>query len=263
VTNPTEKTHFGFQEVDQSSKAGLVQGIFTSVAGKYDLMNDVMSGGIHRLWKESMIDWLLPRQGQQFLDVAGGTGDIAFRIADRLAAQKGLADDTVKESEIYVCDLTPSMLEEGAKRAENGRYAVHKNKLHWVCGNAQTLPLPDKSVDAYTIAFGLRNVTVPLDALKDAYRVLKPGGRMLCLEFSHVALPLLDKIYDRYSFDILPTLGGIIANDKASYQYLVESIRQFPKQDKLADMYREAGFGQVSYRNLSGGIAAIHSGWRI
>ena len=256
-----EKTHFGFQEVDQQAKAGLVQGVFTSVASKYDIMNDLMSGGIHRLWKESMIDWLRPQLGQQFLDVAGGTGDIAFKIADRLGdqQQKGREGD----SSIYVCDLTASMLEEGAKRAQSGALAKHQDRLHWVCGNAQDLPLSDKSVDCYTIAFGLRNVTLPLKALKDAYRVLRPGGRILCLEFSHVVLPFLDKLYDLYSFNLLPHIGGIVANDKASYQYLVESIRQFPKQDKLADMYREAGFEQVSYRNLSGGIAAIHSGWRL
>ncbi len=255
-----EKTHFGFQEVDQQAKAGLVQGVFTSVAGKYDVMNDLMSGGIHRLWKESMIDWLLPRQGQQFLDVAGGTGDIAFKIAERLSRRDPVEG---QPSSIYVCDLTASMLEEGAKRAESGKFLPYRDQLNWICGNAQDLPLPDKSVDCYTIAFGLRNVTEPLEALKDAYRVLKPGGRILCLEFSHVVLPILDKIYDNYSFHVLPHIGGLVANDKASYQYLVESIRQFPKQEKLADMYREAGFGQVSYRNLSGGIAAIHSGWRL
>jgi demethylmenaquinone methyltransferase / 2-methoxy-6-polyprenyl-1,4-benzoquinol methylase len=255
-----EKTHFGFQEVDQQAKVGLVQGVFTSVASKYDIMNDLMSGGIHRLWKESMIDWLLPRQGQQFLDVAGGTGDIAFKIAERLSSQEPKED---QPSMIHVCDLTASMLEEGAKRAETNKFSAYRDQLNWICGNAQNLPLPDQSVDCYTIAFGLRNVTEPLEALKDAYRVLRPGGRILCLEFSQVVLPILDTIYDKYSFHVLPHIGGLVANDKASYQYLVESIRQFPTQDKLAEMYREAGFEQVSYRNLSGGIAAIHSGWRI
>lgn len=247
--SPGHKTvSFGFAEVASEEKQGLVQGVFESVAGNYDLMNDLMSGGIHRLWKNTLIDMLKPRGDMRLLDVAGGTGDIAFKF---LKAGGG---------HVTVCDLTEGMVRVGRDRA------IDQNILggvDWSVGDAQRLPLPDNSVDAYTIAFGLRNVTEPQMALEEAFRVLKPGGRFLCLEFSHVVLPVFDKIYDEYSFRLLPHIGSIVAGDKESYVYLVESIRRFPPQKKLEAMMREAGFDMVSHRNLSGGIAAIHSGWRI
>lgn len=248
--NSSDSTHFGFREVRREEKAGLVRGVFDSVAGSYDLMNDLMSAGVHRLWKSAMIDWLMPQKGQHLLDVAGGTGDIAFRFLDRVGG----------EGHVTVLDINHAMLSVGQDRA------IDQGRLHgldWVNGDAQKLPLTDKSVDAYTIAFGIRNVTdIPL-ALKEAYRVLKPGGRFLCLEFSKVEAPLLKQFYDFYSFKLLPEIGGIVAKDKASYQYLVESIRLFPDAENFAEMLREAGFGQVKYRLLSGGIAALHSGWRL
>lgn len=242
-------TWFGFERVTTRRKTELVRGVFDSVAGKYDLMNDLMSGGIHRLWKSAMIDWLAPRPGQRFIDVGGGTGDIACRILDRASG-----------SHVTVCDLTPAMLEAGRDRAlDQGRL----EGLSWVSGNAEHLPVPDMTFDAYTIAFCLRNVGDRLQGLRDAYRVLKPGGRFLCLEFSHVALPPLAKLYDLYSFKLLPWLGARVAGDRDSYQYLVDSIRSFPTQDALAGEMTEVGFRQVKYRNLSGGIAALHSGWRV
>ncbi|WP_373087915.1 bifunctional demethylmenaquinone methyltransferase/2-methoxy-6-polyprenyl-1,4-benzoquinol methylase UbiE [Sneathiella sp.] len=246
----SDSTHFGFREVPASEKAGLVRGVFDSVAENYDLMNDLMSGGVHRLWKTAMIDWLMPRPGQHLLDVAGGTGDIAFRFLDRV---KG-------DGRVSVLDINHAMLSVGQDRA------IDQNRLSgldWVNGDAQNLPLADKSVDAYTIAFGIRNVTdIPL-ALREARRVLKPGGRFLCLEFSKVEVPVLKQFYDFYSFQLLPRIGGIVAKDRPSYEYLVESIRQFPDADTFADMLRTARFHQVKYRRLSGGIAALHSGWRL
>jgi len=245
----SDSTWFGYRQIGMGEKAALVQGVFSSVAGKYDLMNDLMSGGIHRLWKAAMLDWLNPRPGWNSLDVAGGTGDIAFRILERQPS-----------AHVTICDLTPAMLEVGRDRA------VDKGILHgldWVSGNAEDLPFEEMQFDSYTIAFGLRNVGRQQQALAEAYRVLKPGGRFMCLEFSHVALPALAKLYDVYSFHVLPKLGEIVAKDRDSYQYLVESIRKFPTQDNLAAMMTKAGFRQVSYRNLTGGIAAIHSGWRV
>lgn len=244
-----QETWFGFERVSTTRKTELVRGVFDSVAGKYDLMNDLMSGGIHRLWKSSMLDWLAPRPGQRFIDVGGGTGDIAFRILDRAPG-----------AHVTVCDLTPAMLMVGRDRAiDQGRL----EGLSWVSGNAENLPAPDMQFDAYTIAFCLRNVGDLEQGLRDAYRVLRPGGRFLCLEFSHVALPALAKLYDLYSFKVLPWLGSKVAGDRHSYQYLVESIRRFPTQDALAGAMTAAGFQQVKYRNLTGGIAALHSGWRI
>ncbi len=242
-------THFGFEDVPVAAKAGRVRDVFASVANRYDLMNDLMSGGIHRLWKASLIDWLAPRPGLHLVDVAGGTGDIAQRVMARAGS-----------AEIVVCDLTPDMLAVGRDRAiDSGRL----DGIRWVCGDAQALPLPDRAVEAYVIAFGLRNVTdIPL-ALAEARRVLKPGGRFFCLEFSQVILPLLRDLYDLYSFKVLPALGAAVAKDREAYQYLVESIRRFPAQEELAEMLRHAGLEQVSYRNLSGGIAALHCGWRI
>ncbi|MCB2107973.1 MAG: class I SAM-dependent methyltransferase, partial [Rhodobacteraceae bacterium] len=213
--------------------------------------NDLMSAGVHRLWKNAMVDRLAPRAGEHFLDVAGGTGDIAERIHARTGGTG---------PSIVVCDINTAMLREGRDRA------VDRGLLTgfvWACGNAEALPFPDMSFDAYTIAFGLRNVTHIDQALAEARRVLKPGGRFLCLEFSTVVVPVLDTLYDTYSFSVLPRLGALVAGDRAAYQYLAESIRRFPAQDKLIAMMKTAGFANTSYRNLSAGIAALHVGWRI
>ncbi len=246
------RTHFGFEEVPEAEKAGQVRGVFERVSSRYDLMNDLMSGGVHRLWKAAMIDWLRPQPGMTLLDVAGGTGDIPFRVIERRgAAQAG---------PIIVFDLTPEMLAVGRDRALDRGILTG---LQWVAGDAEALPLPDRSVEAYTIAFGLRNVTHVERALAEARRVLKPGGHFLCLEFSRVVLPFLDDLYDLYSFRVLPALGAVVAGDRAAYQYLVESIRRFPPQEELAAMITAAGLDQVRYRNLTGGVAALHSAWRI
>src|SRR5471032_242169 len=245
---PTSKSDnttasFGFRDVPEAEKEGLVREVFSSVAARYDLMNDLMSGGIHRIWKDAMVEWLNPRPGWRTLDVAGGTGDIAFRIAEMARARGG-------EAEITVCDINDKMLGEGRRRAgEKGETAIQ-----WVCGDAEKLPLPDGQFDAYTIAFGIRNVTHIDAALSEARRVLKPGGRFLCLEFSHVDVPGLDTIYDAYSFKLLPKMGQWVAGDAESYRYLAESIRRFPAREKFAAMIREAGLGNVAVRTLSGGI---------
>lgn len=244
------ETHFGFETVPESEKAGRVHGVFTSVASKYDVMNDAMSLGIHRLWKDAMLDWLAPRAGMRLLDVAGGTGDISFRFLDRV---KGAGHATV-------LDMTESMLVEGRKRAEAAKQA---DKLAWITGDAMQLPFPDNSFDAYTISFGIRNVTRIQDAIAEAYRVLRPGGRFLVLEFSRIPVPGMQKLYDLYSFNVIPKMGKAIAGDADSYQYLVESIRRFPPQDQFAAMIRDGGFDQVKYRNLTMGIAALHSGWKL
>ena len=246
----TEKTtHFGFQDIPEAEKAGRVRGVFGSVASKYDVMNDAMSFGIHRIWKDAMMDWLAPRPGQRLLDVAGGTGDISFRFLDR--AGQGHAT---------VLDLTEPMLVEGRKRAEAASMA---GSLDWVVGDAMALPFADNSFDVYTISFGIRNVTRPQEALNEAYRVLKPGGRMMVLEFSQIPNDLMQKVYDLYSFNIIPQMGKVIANDRDSYQYLVESIRKFPDQETFLQMVKGAGFEQAKYRNLTMGIACLHSGWKL
>ncbi len=248
---------FGYRRVPAEDKKPLVAGVFSSVARRYDLMNDLMSGGVHRLWKAAMIDWLAPRKGMRLLDVAGGTGDIALRFLERV---DGLEAGTESASRVTVCDISPAMLEVGVGRAlDRGVVAG----IDWVAGDAEALPVGDMSADAYTIAFGLRNVTHLDRALAEARRVLKPGGRFLCLEFSRVALPLLGELYDRYSFAVVPALGEMVAGDRGAYQYLVESIRRFPAQHELAAMIAGVGLGQVKFRNLSGGIAAMHSAWRI
>lgn len=248
IDKETGKVSFGYSEVDVQEKAGLVQGVFESVASSYDLMNDLMSVGVHRLWKDTLMDMIHPRTDQHLLDVAGGTGDIAFRFLNAGGAK------------VTVCDLTEGMVRVGRDRALDQAIL---SGIDWTVGNAECLPLPDHSVDVYTIAFGLRNVTKPELALSEAMRVLKPGGRFFCLEFSKVVLPVLDKIYDTYSFSILPKIGEIVAKDRDSYVYLAESIRRFPDQKTLIKMMGDAGFEQTSYHNLSGGIAAIHSGWRL
>jgi demethylmenaquinone methyltransferase/2-methoxy-6-polyprenyl-1,4-benzoquinol methylase len=254
-------THFGYQEVPEAEKGARVRGVFESVAGRYDLMNDLMSGGVHRLWKAAMIDWLNPRPGQRLVDVAGGTGDIAFRVIERVGVARA--------GPIVICDLTPEMIAQGRDRAiDRGLLPGQAQDqefggLYWACADAERLPLPDRSMDAVTIAFGLRNVTRIERALAEARRVLRPGGRFLCLEFSRVAVPALSELYDLYSFSVLPALGGLVTGDREAYLYLAESIRRFPAQDALAGLMTAAGLDQVRYRNLSGGIAALHSGWRI
>ncbi len=227
----------------------MVHEVFTRVASKYDIMNDLMSGGMHRLWKDAMMDWLAPRAGQSLLDVAGGTGDVAFRFLARAG-----------QSNATVLDMTESMLIAGRARADAEAMA---DRLSWVVGDAMALPFADNSFDVYTISFGIRNVTRIPDALREANRVLRPGGRLMVLEFSQIPNDLAQWVYDRYSFNVIPLMGQIVANDRESYQYLVESIRKFPDQETFAAMIRSAGFDLVSYRNLSMGIAALHSGWKI
>ena len=242
-------THFGFETILEKDKSEKVQGVFSSVASKYDVMNDVMSLGIHRVWKDAMMDWLAPIRGQALLDVAGGTGDISFRFLKRASGANAT-----------VLDLTESMLAEGRKRAENVGIS---GQLEWVVGDAMALPFEDDSFDVYTISFGIRNVTNPQKALSEAYRVLKPGGRIMVLEFSHIPNDLLQWFYDKYSFNVIPRLGQIIASDRSSYQYLVESIRKFPKQESFMKLVNAAGFENTKFRNLTMGVACLHSGWKI
>lgn len=267
--NP-ESTQFGERPVTPEEKTTLVRGVFDSVADNYDIMNDLMSGGVHRLWKDHLIRRIRPKAGLSYLDVAGGTGDIAFRIAKKINAQNHnasneeprrspatLSEDKAKISPITLCDLNWDMLRVGRDRAlDQG----HLGGFNWVTGNAETLPVPDASVDVYTIAFGLRNVTRIDNALKEAYRVLKPGGRFYCLEFSHVENPVMAKIYDQFSYNIIPKIGEMVAKDRDSYQYLVESIRKMPKQDELKQRLSEAGFVKTSFENLTFGVVAIHFG---
>ena len=247
--NAEQTTHFGFETVPEAEKAKKVQGVFISVASKYDVMNDVMSLGVHRIWKEAMMDWLAPRPSQKLLDVAGGTGDISFKFLKRA----GFGHATV-------LDITENMLIEGRKRAEANKVL---DSLNWVVGDAMALPFADNSFDVYTISFGIRNVTRPQEALNEAFRVLRPGGRLMVLEFSQIPVPLAQKAYDFYSFNVIPRMGKLIANDRDSYQYLIESIRKFPNQETFLSMVRQAGFENANYRNLSLGISALHSGWKI
>jgi len=244
-----QTTHFGFETVPEAQKAGKVQNIFNSVASKYDIMNDVMSAGIHRIWKEAMMDWLAPRPGQKLIDVAGGTGDVSFKFLKRSGS-----------GHATVLDITENMLIEGRKRADADKIP---DSLDWIVGDAMFLPFADNTFDVYTISFGIRNVTRPQEALNEAFRVLRPGGRLMVLEFSQIPVPLVQKAYDLYSFNVIPTMGKLIANDRSSYQYLVESIRKFPDQETFLSMLQNAGFKNNNYRNLSLGIAALHSGWKI
>ena len=253
MDRPDQTTHFGFRDVPLGDKQTLVNDVFHSVAQRYDLMNDLMSAGLHRVWKDIMINGLNPARGDMpfaLLDVAGGTGDVAFRAAK--AAGSGFR--------ATVCDINSDMLEVGRSRAA----ARHlDDRVSFVEGNAEALAFPDKAFDAYTIAFGIRNVPRIDLALNEAFRVLKHGGRFLCLEFSTVDVPGLDRIYDLFSFKVIPPLGRAVTGDAESYQYLVESIRKFPKPNAFAEMMRTAGFSRASWQVLSGGIVALHSGWRL
>jgi demethylmenaquinone methyltransferase / 2-methoxy-6-polyprenyl-1,4-benzoquinol methylase len=246
------ESSFGFAPVVPDEKQDKVNEVFHKVAKRYDVMNDLMSAGMHRLWKDAFVAWLAPpkRAGWKVLDVAGGTGDIAFKIVE---ASGGKAHATV-------LDINGSMLEVGRARAEKRKLS---EAADFVEANAEDLPFPDKSFDAYTIAFGIRNVPRIDVALSEAFRVLKPGGRFMCLEFSEVDMPLLDRFYDSWSFNAIPRIGKAVTGDGDSYQYLVESIRKFPNQESFAAMIRNAGFERVTYRNYSGGIAAAHSGWKL
>jgi demethylmenaquinone methyltransferase / 2-methoxy-6-polyprenyl-1,4-benzoquinol methylase len=253
MDRPDQTTHFGYRDVPLGAKQTLVNDVFHSVASRYDLMNDLMSGGLHRLWKAAMIEALNPPRADRpfaLLDVAGGTGDIAFRAAK--AAGAGFR--------ATVCDINSDMLDVGRARAAAAHF---DDRVFFVEGNAEALAFPDRSFDAYTIAFGIRNVPRIDSALREAFRVLKPGGKFLCLEFSTVDVPGLDRIYDLFSFNVIPPLGRAVTGDAESYRYLVESIRKFPKPSTFADMIRAAGFARVSWQSLSGGIVALHSGWRL
>ena len=246
------ETDFGFRRVSEEAKAPLVRAVFDSVAPRYDLMNDLMSFGIHRVWKAEMIAWLNPRPGQRMLDVAGGTGDVALLALPKLAAPAG--------GSVAVCDANPQMLELGRARAIDKGIL---SGIEWLGGDAEALPFADRSFDLYTIAFGLRNVTRRERALAEARRVLKPGGRFLCLEFTPLVAPVLQPLYDLYSLHFLPLLGQIVTSDRDAYAYLAESIRRFPPQSELAEMITAAGLDRARYRNLTGGIAALHSAWRL
>lgn len=243
-----ETVSFGYRDVDADEKTELVHEVFASVAGKYDIMNDLMSLGIHRLWKSTMLDWLAPKPNQTLLDVGGGTGDITFGWLKR-----GGGPSTV-------VDYSPEMIAVGRDRALDKGIL---DGITWTVGNAESLPIPDKSVDVYATAFCLRNVARLDKALAEARRVLKPGGHFMCMEFSRVAVPAIEGAYDAWSFKVLPALGERIANDRESYVYLAESIRRFPDQNAFKKMIEQAGLSQVKVRNLSGGIAALHSAWRI
>ncbi len=242
-------TDFGFSRVKSKDKSNLVKKIFENVSGRYDLMNDFMSLGIHRVWKKSMLDWLAPRRGQSLIDVAGGTGDIAFNFIKR--AKTG--------ANATILDLTESMMIEGKKKTID---LPEESQINWVCGDAMRMPFSDSTFDVYTISFGIRNVTNISKTLSEAYRVLKPGGRLMILEFSSVNNDLISWIYDKYSFNIIPKLGEFVSNDRESYQYLVESIRKFPNQEKFSEMIIHEGFRKVKYRDLTFGIAALHSAWK-
>ena len=251
--DPHRDTHFGFRTVGLDDKQAMVDEVFAKVARRYDLMNDLMSGGLHRVWKDILVTAVNPPKGERpfaAIDVAGGTGDVAFRIAEA-----GGAGTTVT-----VCDINEEMLAVGHERAAQRGL---DGSVTFMAGNAESLPFPDRSHDACTIAFGIRNVPRIDVALAEFYRVLRPGGRFLCLEFSTVDVPGLDALYDFYSFNVIPALGRAVAGDAEAYRYLVESIRRFPRPKAFADMITAAGFRRVSWRVLTGGVVALHSGWRL
>lgn len=286
--NHKTTTHFGNQTIPSVEKQAKVAQVFHQVAEKYDVMNDFMSAGVHRLWKDEMVSMIQPLYidshsttmtpnttkveadtdgaeedhssvAVRILDVAGGTGDIAFRLANQL--QKELP--TTAQGEIIVCDINSSMLQVGQERANEKGKIGNNVRLQWVEGNAEDLPFESNSFDLYTIAFGIRNVTHVDKALSEAYRVLRKGGRFVCLEFSHIDNPILGSVYDAFSFNVIPVLGEIVANDRASYQYLVESIRKFPPQKEFKSMIESAGFQRVHYTNFTAGVAAFHSGFKL
>lgn len=248
MSEQQQKASFGFREVDAEKKQGMVGEVFSSVAGSYDVMNDVMSAGMHRLWKDSFVRQVNLGPNASILDLAGGTGDIAVRLRNRTGAP------------VTICDINADMLGVGrARQFDRGE----SGGLRWVCGNAESLPVPDNSQDLITISFGLRNVTHIDKALASIYAALKPGGQFMCLEFSKVTVPPVAKLYDLYSFHLIPKFGQLIAKDKDSYQYLVESIRKFPSQEELKSRMETVGFRRVGYTNLTMGVVAIHRGWKI
>ncbi|PIA13409.1 UbiE/COQ5 methyltransferase [Coemansia reversa NRRL 1564] len=257
--NHTTTTHFGFKTVPEEVKESLVRNVFSSVASNYDMMNDAMSLGIHRLWKDHFMRNMAPTPGAKLLDVAGGTGDIAHRF---LNYQDNINCDST--STVHMVDINPDMLREGERRFSDSKWK-QEGRIDFTVGNAENLDfIKDNSFDAYSIAFGIRNCTHPDRVVREAFRVLKPGGRFMCLEFSRVTNPLLAVAYDLHSFYVIPKLGEIIANDRNSYEYLVESIRKFPTQDDFAQIIREAGFTTIGsgYENLTFGTVAIHSGFK-
>jgi demethylmenaquinone methyltransferase/2-methoxy-6-polyprenyl-1,4-benzoquinol methylase len=245
LNNEEKNIDFGNKKVKKTEKQTLVNNVFNSVADKYDLMNDLTSLGIHRLWKDSLINWLAPQPYQKLADIAGGTGDISvkFLLAGGCSA--------------HIIDINKEMITKGKLKNNNN------NNLSWTIASAENLPMADNSYERASMGFGLRNITNRVLALKEVYRILKPGGRFICLEFSHVENSLLKKIYDIWSFEFMPRIGQKITGDKEAYNYLVESIRQFPSQPELAQMFSEAGFSRVKYRNLSNGIVTLHSGWKL
>jgi demethylmenaquinone methyltransferase/2-methoxy-6-polyprenyl-1,4-benzoquinol methylase len=251
MTDEGPKASFGFRDVPETDKPRLVGEIFSSVASRYDVMNDLMSMGIHRIWKDTLIDWLAPTPTMQLIDVAGGTGDIAFRFLDRLSARATSAHATI-------CDINEEMLAVGRQRCSQRQLG---ERMTFTCGDAEKLPFPDASFDAYTIAFGIRNVTHIDRALNEARRVLRPRGHFLCLEFSKVDNPLLGQLYDFWSFNVIPAIGQAVTRDRAAYEYLVESIRRFPAREDFAAMIDAAGFRQTKWRELTAGVVTIHSAW--
>lgn len=246
-----EPVSFGFESVPRGEKADRVRGVFDRVARNYDLMNDLMSAGLHRVWKDAFADFVNPQPGETIYDLAGGTGDIARRLAAR--AEKARRRRGGASARIVVSDINEEMLAAGRARGEDD--------LEWTQADAENLPFPDRSADAVTIAFGIRNVTDIPQVLREARRVLKPGGRFACLEFSRLAIGALEPAYDLFSFQVIPRIGRVVANDEAAYRYLVESIRRFPDQERFLSMIRDAGFGRAGYRNFTAGVAAMHYGW--
>lgn len=254
-----KRTTFGFEEVSEAEKVSRVDGVFRSVASKYDVMNDVMSMGIHRLWKHDVMNKVNPQPGEVHVDVAGGTGELArafIELADKAGKRRG---DTRKARAI-VCDINDAMLAAGEKRKDS---QALEDRLTWVCGDGQNLPLPDNSADVISVSLGIRNFGDRVAGLRDFKRVLKPGGRLAILEFSHMTAPALQKAYDTYSFSFIPAAGKLITGDRASYQYLVESIRQFPKADEFKAEFEMVGFKNVSVTKYNGGIVAMHFGWNV
>lgn len=255
MTNPNNESgsteyhasHFGFKTVNSDDKREMVKEVFDTVASRYDVMNDMMSAGLHHAWKDRLMDKLRPAPNMHLLDMAGGTGDVGFRFLARGGGN------------VTISDINEEMLAVGQERAVDKN--LDTSCITWQAANAETLPFDDNSFDAYTISFGIRNVTHLDSALSEAKRVLKTGGHFLCLEFSHLNKDWMQRIYDTYSFNVIPAIGEKITGDKEAYQYLVESIRQFPNQQHFSDMMRDAGFGNVNHTNLTGGVVAIHSGW--